>query len=397
MSSLVSVPIHVKGHVKIVDDLGNVLLAQDNAIHAQNMARIFARALAHENNFFVRRVAFGNGGTSIDSAFTVTYKTPNDGQSPDTSTWNSRIYNETYSEVIDYADVLFKQDPGSADLNTGVRSGGGAVPASDPVSVQHVSGPGVRSNELGVISEVIISCTLNGDEPMSQTLNAHTSLGTTSDFVFDEIGLYTSGSAGIPTSGYQYIDIHNHISTDSSGLLAGQTYSFNLAIDGGTVQTIKFTVPTTGGSGPSGQVLYGDICQAINTGNAAWTVLPGAPAAKLSVTDNSGGVFPSIAGAQTYGYLKVTSPSTGVNSSINLGGHQTSVFVTQLNPPLGSTLIGAQAGTASGLQNNPTNPDNERERLLAHLIFSPVLKVATRTLAITYTLTISVARTIYVA
>ena len=386
---------HVKGHVKIVDDLGNVLLDQDNAIHAQNMARIFARALSHEDNFYIRRVAFGNGGTSVDSAFTVTYKTPNDGQTPDTSTWNSRIYNETYSEVIDYSDVLFKQDPGSADLNTGVRSGGGGVPSSDPVSVQHVSGPGVRSNEIGLISEVIISCTLNGDEPRSQTPNAHTSLGTTSDFVFDEIGLYTGGSAGIPTSGYQYIDIHNHISTDNSGLLPGQTYSFNLAIDGGTVQTIRFTVPHAGGTGPSGQVLYGDICQAVNTGDATWSVLPGSPSAKLSVTDNSGGIFSTIAGAQTYGYLKVTSTSTGVASSIDLIGPQTNVFVTQLNPPLGATLIGAQQGTASGLQNNPTNSANERERLVAHLIFSPVLKVATRTLAITYTLSISVARTIY--
>lgn len=389
--------IHVHGHCHIVDDLGHVYVDKDNAIHPQNMARIFARALSREDNYFIRRVAFGNGGTSVDAAFNVTYNTPNDGQAPDTATWNSRIYNETYSEVVDFLDPLFKQDPGSADLNTGVRAGGGAVPSSDPVSVQHVSGPGVRSNELGVTSQVVISCTLNGDEPTSQYLNdGSLQTGTTpsSDFVFDEIGLYTGGAPAIPTSGYQYIDVHDHISTDDTGLLLGQTYSFNLTIDGGTAQTITFTVPASGGSGPGGQVLYGDLCQAINTGDPAWTVLPGAPASTMSITDLSGGTFPTIAGAQTFGFLMITSPTTGAASAISLAGPQTNTFITQLNPPLGATLEGPVAGSDAGLQNAPTDSTNERERLLAHLIFSPVLKAASRTLAITYTLTISVARSV---
>lgn len=387
-------PIHVKGHAHIVDDLGNVLLDQDNAIHPQNMARIFARALSREDNYFIRRIAFGNGGTSVDAAFTVTYNTPNDGQAPDTATWNSRIYNETYSEVVDFSDPLFKQDPGSADLNTGVRSGGGSVPASDPVSVQHVSGPGVRSTELGVTSQVLISCTLNGDEPTSQFLNDNTALGTESDFVFDEIGLYTGGAPAIPTSGYQYIDVHNRTSLDDSTLVPGQTYSFNIAVDGGSVQTISFTVPLAGGSGAAGQVLYGDLCQAVNTGDPAWTILPGAPSATLSITDDSSGTFPTIAGAQTFGFLKFTSPSTGSTSSISLAGGQTNTFVALLNAPNGAQLEGPQAGSDAGLQNDPTDSADERERLLAHLIFSPVLKSASRTLAITYTLTISVARSI---
>jgi hypothetical protein len=38
-------------------------------------------------------------------------------------------------------------------------------------------------------------------------------------------------------------------------------------------------------------------------------------------------------------------------------------------------------------------PALERERLITHLIFSPITKAANRTLTITYTLTISVART----
>lgn len=403
MSHTAQIPVQVKGHLKIVDDLGNVLVDKDNAVHPQNLARIFARALANEHNYFIHRMAFGNGGTTVDAAFTVTYRTPNDGQSPDIATWDSRIYNETYSEIIDDGQTtlnpLLGTDPGSADMNTGVRPGGGSVPSSDPVTVPHVSGPGVRSNDLGLTSEVIITATLNGDEPVGQfvTDNLAPTQNTESSFVFDEIGLYTSGGPAINTSGYQFVDVGNRKSTDDTGLLAGQTYSFNVAVDGGGSFTITFTVPSSGGSGPGGEVLYGDLCEAINTGAASWGMsgsnpLPGG--AKMSITDLTGGTFPTIAGAQTYGFLKVESATSGVTSSIDLAGAQTDALLMSLNPPLGATLLTAVNGTIAGLQNSPTNPTMERERLLTHLIFSPVLKSKNRTLAITYTLTISVAKSV---
>lgn len=403
MSFTAQLPINVKGHVKIVDDLGNVLVDKDNAVHPQNLARIFARALANESNYFIHRIAFGNGGTLVDAAFTVTYKTPNGGQTPDISTWDSRIYNETYSEIIDDGlttlNPLLGTDPGSADLNTGVRPGGGAVPSSDPVSVPHVSGPGVRSNDLGLTSEVIISTTINGDEPVGQFLtdSLAPTQDTESSFVFDEIGLYTSGGPAINTSGYQFIDVGNRVSTDDTGLIAGNTYTFNVAVDGGASTVITFTVSALGGSGPIGQVLYGDLCEAINTGRASWGMsgsnpLPGA--AKLSITDVTGGTFPTITGAQTYGFLKIGSATSGVTSSVTLAGTNTTTWLTLLNPPIGATLKTAVNGTIAGLQNAPTSPSMERERLLSHLIFSPVLKSKNRTLAITYTLTISVAKSV---
>lgn len=388
------------GHCRIVDDLGNVLLDKYNAIHPQNMARIIARALANEAQSSVYRIAFGNGGTLVDAAFTVTYKTPNDGQSPDIATWDSRLYNETYSEIIDEGlttlNPLLGTDPGSADLNTGVRAGGGAVPSSDPVAVPHVSGPGVRSNELGLTSEVIISCTLNGNEPRGQFLNDQVEVSTESDFVFDEIGLYTEGAAAISTSGYHQIAFGtvSKISTDDSGLLAGQAYSFNITVDGGSLQTISFTTPVAGGSGSGGEILYGDICEALNTNDPTWTILPSAPSATFSITDLTGGTFPSIAGASTNGFLQVQSPSAGASSSINMAGSATNTWLTQLNPPSGAQLLSPVQGSVAGLQNAPTSPATQRERLLSHLIFSPVLKTANRTLAITYTITVSVARSV---
>lgn len=402
------IPIVVKGHLNIVDDLGNVLVDQDNAIHPQNMARVFARALSNEHNYFINRIAFGNGGTTVDAAYTVTYKTPNDGQSPDVATWDSRLYRETYSEIVDEGQTVLNTmlgtDPGSADLNTGVRPGGGAVPDSDPTAVPHVSGPGVRSSELGLVSEVIISATINGDEPLSQfvTDSFSDTQSTESQFVFDEVGLYTGGASAINTSGHQYLDVGNRSSTDDSGLLPGETYSFDIVVDGGSPAVIAFKVPVTGGgSGVSGQILYGDLCEAINTGNPDWNTaggvftgvnpLPGG--ATVSITDSTGGSFPTISGAQTFGFLKFESPTYGPTSSIDLAGTATDAFRTALNPPSGAQILTAVSGAAAGLQNAPTAATTERERLLSHLIFSPVLKAQNRTLSITYTLTISVART----
>ena len=135
MSSITSfIPVSVIGHLHCQDDLGNVMIDKFNAVHPQNLARVFARALSNEGNSCISRIAFGNGGTVVDAAFTVTYRPPNIGISPDIATWDSRIYHETYSEIIDAGQTvlnpLLGTNPGSADLNTGVGSGGGAVPIS---------------------------------------------------------------------------------------------------------------------------------------------------------------------------------------------------------------------------------------------------------------------------
>jgi CBS-domain-containing membrane protein len=130
----------------------------------------------------------------------------------------------------------------------------------------------------------------------------------------------------------------------------------------------------------------------MNTNAPAWNILPAAPAATFSITDLTGGTFPSIVGAQTSGYLQVQSPTSGAASSVSLTGTQTTAFLGLINPPSGAQLLTAVQGTLAGLQNAPVTPATQRERLLSHLIFSPVLKTANRTLAITYTITISVAR-----
>lgn len=398
-----SLPLDVKGHVRIADDLGNILVDSDNAVHPQNMARVIARALANESNYYVYRIAFGNGGTTVDAAYTITYNPPHDGQSPDTKTWDSRLYKETYSEIVDDNDHLAEMgvDPGSAGDEEGQRPGGGSVPADDPPTVPNVSGPGVFSNELGLTSEVVVYCVLNPNEPKSEYLTdtlAPTE-STDTSFTFDEIGLYTLGAAGIDTGGYQNIDVGTKLSTDViTGFAAGNAYSFDVAVDGAAPVTVGFTVISPlSGSGGASEILFGDLCEALNQNavgsfNGINVTTPLPSSVKLEITDNSTGSFPSITGAITYGYLRfIRSGAAGATTSVDITN--AAAFLADLTPT-GGTLETAVSGADAGIQNDPVNPTTERERLLTHIIFSPVLKSANRTLSITYTLTISVARTV---
>lgn len=385
----------VKGHVKIVDDLGNVLVNKHNAIHPQNMARIFARALANESNSSVYRIAYGNGGTTTDAAYTVTYNYPNDGQPPDTRTWDSRLYNETYSEIIDEGNVidnpLLGTDPGSADTNVGTRPGGGAVPASDPAATRHTSGPGVRSIEEGVSSQVIITSVLNPEEPSGQSSGLSPDPTFSSTFSFDELGLYTAGASASASAGIAEINVGNKTSESDTGLVAGNSYSFDIEVDGGSAVTISFTAPLVGGSGPSNEILFGDLCEAINTGNVTWNPLwastnPLPGGATVAITDNTVD-FPSITGAQTFGKLQFVSQTIGEGSSVVVSDVTLFAALGMVGDPTSTP------GENAGVQNDPVNPETERERLLTHLIFAPVLKAAERTLTVTYTLTITFTRT----
>ncbi len=386
-------PIAINGHCTIEDDLGNVLLDEDNAVHPQNMARVISRALSNEENGIIHRIALGNGGTEIDAAFTISFKTPNDGQPPDTQTWESRLYNETYSEIIDESNILLGVDPGSSGPRVGTRTGGGSNPADDPAS-DLASGPGTRSRELGLTSEVVIVAVLNPSEPAGQLSNDQTPNSLDSSFTFDEIGLYTTGAPALDSAGSQDVDVSDKTSTDQTTLLENITYDFEISVDSGTgspasATTIELTVPS-GNNNPT----YGDLCEALNDPNGAgqpWGnpgPLPGG--ATISITDTTFGTYPTIEGAQTFGFLRFTSGTPGSASSIALSDGTTNNLFAALP---GSIVTPAINGQDKGLQNNIVDSNTEQERLLTHLIFSPVLKAANRTLTITYTLTVSVART----
>lgn len=376
----------VIGHCKIQDDLGNVLLDKKNAIHPQNMARIIARALANEPNGCIYRIAYGNGGSTTNLLSEITLKNPNVGTGT-SDVWDSRLYNETYSEIVDdgmYAlNTDLGVDPGSADVYTGIRAGGGSVPTSDPVSVIHTSGPGVRSSEVGLISEVLIRAVINANEPNGDVNKDGPVYNIDSAFAFDEIGLYTGGTTAIATNGHQYIDVGTKVSTDNSGLTTNTLYNLVLSVDGGMDQTISFLTPGSG-SGTMGEILYGDLCEGLNTG--AWgATLPSGVVVSMTDTSNN---WATIVDARTYGKLKISSPTVGETSSVLINQTSSSAFLQSLQ-----TYVQTEApvqGSNAGYRNSPTQYTKERERLLTHLTFTPIIKDPARTLTVSYTITITV-------
>lgn len=371
---LETLPIKVHGHLKIEDDLGNVLVDKDNAVHPQNMARVIARALANESNYFVKRIAFGNGGTTVNAALDVTFNPANDGQSPDTRTWDSQLYNETYSEIVDDSDPTIGSGPGSAP--------------GDPATVEHLSGPGTTSSELGILSQVTIRAFLNEDEPIGQIASSIDPENQNLDgtFTFDEIGLFTDGAPLVATAGYQDIQVGTPATTnsESSTTLATGTYDFVITVNGGTPATVQVQVPVTNPT-------YGQLCDGINTGSWLTGPVTSLPSgATVSITDTSGD-FSTIIGAQTFGFLRFTSGTAGAASAVDIQVGPSNDIFAALNSGV-TTILPAVDGSDAGVQNNPTAPETEAERLLTHVIFSPVQKTADRTLSITYTLTIAVAR-----
>lgn len=384
-----NLPVSVEGHVLIEDaDTGEVLLDKHNAIHSQNMARVLARGLANEDNSIVHRIAFGNGGTFIDAASNTVYRPPNDGTNGEG--WESRLYNETYSEIVDEGDPSFGTDPGSAGSDN-IRVGGGACPADDP------AGGGVVSVEAGTKSNVIVTMYINENEPSGQ-LDTSTPAPLLEDdercFLFDEIGLYSAGKPAVSTSGVSSVDVTNKTSENDSGLTGGTLVSVELDVDGVNYNCV-LNVPESG-TGSGGALTYGDLCEGIN--NGTW-IVNGDPIntyVYVFITDRSNGTYPTITSQQSFGNLTFQSKTNGTSSSVNLvcnDADPTNLFNILTSGVCGNVNVNQEDGENAGLQNDSIDPTNERERLLTHLIFDPILKSADRIIKITYTLTISVAST----
>ncbi len=350
----------VEGHVLIKDfKTKEVLLDEGNAIHSINMARVFARGLAMEPNYFIFRLAFGNGGTLLDSAQQIIIRPPNDGNNGDG--WESRLYNETYSEIV--------------------FTGNG-------------NGNSVVSQEVGTKSNVIISAFLAENEPASELTNSSQSnlSGEELNFRFDEIGLYSPGLPPIATNGVSSVNVGNKISTDEINLPPNTVLTMNVIVDGNSY-TSEITVPA-GGTGPSNSITFGDFCEGINTG--LWVT--GGDLINsfmyVFITDRSGGAYPSILSKESFGFLTFESKTTGSTSSITLTCDDmdaSNIFNVMTSGICGNVNVNQINGENAGVQNDPANPANERERLLTHIIFNPILKAADRAIEILYILTISVS------
>jgi hypothetical protein len=369
--------IGVRGDVTIEDDLGQVILSKQNSVHPQNLSRIIARALAGELNSTIFKLALGNGGTYIDATGTTSFRRPNDGVSPDLAGWQSRLYNETYNEVV---------DEGSSQLGQGA----GAFPGGDGLGIA-----GVRSVKLPTgESQVIVTCVINSQEPTAQLANSL--IGSTVElssvinstngvYTFDELGLFTAGLPPTATQGYQDVAlVAGKTYLDNTYLTSGASYRFDLTIDG----IFKSVVVTPIGTGTGGAVTYTDLKQAIdglqlgvvaqvsqpgvNTlGNLRLRSITAGPDSSVVIRDMSTGAGLNPGQLWLFNQLGLTSTvSTGSTAYLGLGTTST--------------------GQLQGEEDNPSYPQNERERMLTHLVFSPLQKDASRSWKITYKITVIV-------
>ena len=155
--------IGMNGHILIRDkETGEELVNKRNAIHYGNMANNVANAMGGSatarENAKIHFMAFGNGGTSVDTAGKVVYKSPRVSESFEAS---ADLYSRTYNKII------------SGNTST------------DKIEV--VAGSS--------FTDLKITCTLGYAEPSDQDL-FDSSTDNDGSYVFDELALYS-----LPTDG----------------------------------------------------------------------------------------------------------------------------------------------------------------------------------------------------
>jgi hypothetical protein len=175
--STINYQLKIEGFVKISDpNTGEVLLDKKNAIHYENMSESIADTLSNRGYGGIFKMAFGNGGASIDSTGIITYLPPN------TTGQNAALYNQTYEKIVDDTSVL----------NTD--------PARNKMVVSHVIGK--------VYSDIVVQCLLDYGEPAGQSaFDNSTQLEST--YTFDEIGLLAD--YGTDTAGNDQTRLLTHV------------------------------------------------------------------------------------------------------------------------------------------------------------------------------------------
>lgn len=173
----VNIPITIQGFLKIYDPNNHeVFFDGCNAIHYENMSIAIAQALSNRGVGTIYKMAFGNGGASVDETGIITYLPPN------TTGQNAALYNQTYAKVVDDTNILNNN------------------PIRNKMSINHTSGK--------VYTDIIVQCLLDYGEPPGQ-LAFDNGTQTESQFVFDELGLLSYN--GTDTSGNELTKLLTHV------------------------------------------------------------------------------------------------------------------------------------------------------------------------------------------
>ena len=159
--------VKMEGHLLIRDaETGEEIVNKRNAIHFGNMAFVIANALSYWKNQDngIYHMAFGNGGSDVLNTGAINYKTTNTGTIRDDS---AGLYNRTYEKLI------------GQDATTDSKNNVSIVTSS------------------GSYTDLQITCTLDFGEPASQTTSDTATSDSSTDFIFDELGIYAYNSGGI--------------------------------------------------------------------------------------------------------------------------------------------------------------------------------------------------------
>ena len=156
--------LHFEGHLKIIDpQTKEVILDKRNAIHYENISIAVAQSLSNQTKGWIYQMAFGNGGTIVDSTGMIGYLTSN------TIGINTGLYNQTFVKVVD------QNSPENTD------------PLRNRMEIRHFSG--------ATYTDIIVTALLDYGEPSGQDAfdNSKTMNG---DFIFNEIGLKSYDPSG---------------------------------------------------------------------------------------------------------------------------------------------------------------------------------------------------------
>jgi hypothetical protein len=166
-----STHINIDGHVKIWDPkTKEILVSKHNAINPETMTLILAQMLQGNNDSYVYELHFGNGGLIIDETGNITYNDVTDNLSTGIE---AGLYNATYFKVVDTIDTTNNIDP-----------------INNKVVVSHTTGLNY--------TDLVITCTLEENEPDSSSENnlIDSPAEYNGDYIFNELGLKSRGSAG---------------------------------------------------------------------------------------------------------------------------------------------------------------------------------------------------------
>ena len=172
-----NLPISIMGFLKVFDpQTKEVFFDGTNAIHYENMSIAIADALSSRGQGNIFRMAFGNGGSSVDQTGIITYLPTN------TTGQNASLYSQTYSKIVDDTSILNNN------------------PIKNKMAVTHTSGK--------VYTDIVVQCLLDYGEPAGQTAFDNSTQMDTS-FTFDELGLVAN--YGIDESGNEMTKLLTHV------------------------------------------------------------------------------------------------------------------------------------------------------------------------------------------